>query len=192
MKELEQIALLISGDQKAYIWLVDTYGAKVKNMCYHYLQHEDDVQDAMQEVFIAIYTNIHKFDKKSSLSTWIYRITVNKCLEYIRYHTRKKRNGATISISTTNYEWKENQIKSSFTANENIENQEQKTILFKAIHQLPEQQKTAFLLHKIEQQSYVEVAQIMQTTLSSVEALLFRAKQNLKKILADYYKDYNS
>jgi RNA polymerase sigma factor (sigma-70 family) len=69
-----------------------------------------------------------------------------------------------------------------------FEQKELSVILFKAIDQLPEKQKTAYVLHNIEGVPYVEMAQIMQTTVSSVESLLFRAKDNLRKILGEYYQ----
>jgi RNA polymerase sigma-70 factor (ECF subfamily) len=70
-----------------------------------------------------------------------------------------------------------------------LENKEQSAILFKAIDQLPEKQKSAFILHKIEGLSYNEIADILNTSLSSVESLLFRAKQNLQQSLSEYYKN---
>ena len=69
-----------------------------------------------------------------------------------------------------------------------LENKERSAILFNAIDQLPDKQKTAFVLSKIEELSYLEIAEIMQLSVSSVESLLFRAKQNLRKLLANYYE----
>jgi len=71
-----------------------------------------------------------------------------------------------------------------------LDNKEKAAILFKAIERLPETQKIAFTLHKIEGLSYQEVSQVMNSTLSSVESLLHRAKNNLKKHLSDYYSNY--
>jgi RNA polymerase sigma-70 factor (ECF subfamily) len=69
-----------------------------------------------------------------------------------------------------------------------LERQEQAQILFLAIEKLPEQQKTAFVLHKLEDQSYAEIAEIMQISLASVESLMFRARQNLKTHLGKWYQ----
>lgn len=73
-----------------------------------------------------------------------------------------------------------------------MENKERAAILFAAINKLPKNQKTAFILHKIEGLSYAEVADVMQATVSSVESLLFRAKQSLQKLLGDYYEKMKS
>ena len=69
-----------------------------------------------------------------------------------------------------------------------LENKEKAAILFKAIDSLPENQKKAFILHKTENLSYEEISEVLKTTISSVESLMFRAKQNLQKILGDYYE----
>lgn len=70
-----------------------------------------------------------------------------------------------------------------------LENKERAAELFRALKELPDKQRIAFTLHKIEGQSYQEIAEIMQTSLFAVESLMGRAKVNLKKILADYYKE---
>ena len=69
-----------------------------------------------------------------------------------------------------------------------LEKKERSAILFSAINQLPENQKIAFTMHKIEGVSYEETAQIMNISLSSVESLMFRAKKNLKQLLGNYYE----
>ena len=71
-----------------------------------------------------------------------------------------------------------------------MENKELSAILFRAIDTLPDNQRIAFVLHKIEQISYQEVAEVMQVSLSSVESLMFRARQNLQKQLGEVYKNY--
>ena len=69
-----------------------------------------------------------------------------------------------------------------------LDNKEQAVVLFKAIKKLPEKQRVAFTLHKMEGLSYQQIAAIMDTSLFATESLLVRAKNNLKKILQDYYQ----
>jgi RNA polymerase sigma-70 factor (ECF subfamily) len=68
-------------------------------------------------------------------------------------------------------------------------NKEKSAVLFKAIHKLPQNQKTAFILSQLEGLSYAEISEVMQNSLASVESLLFRAKQNLRKQLDKWYKE---
>ena len=113
---------------------------------------------------------------------------MQKSLEMIRKKSRKKRAGNILSLFG-----KEHLVTTPTSApfyhpGVKMENKERAAILFSAIARLPENQKTAFTLHKVEDLSYNEIASIMEVTLSSVESLMFRAKQNLKKLLADYYE----
>lgn len=189
MEEKVLILRLKKNDEIAFGFLVDLFSKKVYNTCIGMLQNLEDAQDVTQEIFITIHLNVKDFKEESSLSTWIYRISVNKCLEFIRKKNRKKRSGIFRSIFSADGE-KSIENHSDFShPGIQLENKERSIILFKAIGLLPEQQQTAYILHKVEQVSYNEIAVIMEVSLSAVESLLFRAKQNLKKQLATYYEE---
>ena len=189
MEEKEFIQQLKKNDEKAFQLLVDLFSKKVYNTCIGMLQNMEDAEDVTQEIFITIHLNIGLFKEESSLSTWIYRISVNKCLEFIRKKQRKKRLGAFKSIFNSDGEKALENHTDFVHPGIQLEQQELAKILFKAIDLLPEQQRTAYVLHKLDQVSYNEIAGIMKVSLSSVESLLFRAKQNLKKHLATYYEE---
>lgn len=189
MKEKEIIIRLKQNDEKAFQLLVDLFSKKVYNTCIGMLQNREDAEDVTQEIFITIHININEFREESSLSTWIYRIALNKCLEFIRKKNRKKRSGIFKSIFSSDGERAIENHSDFMHPGIQLENQERAKVLFKAIELLPEQQKTAYILHKLEQVSYNEIASIMEVSLSSVESLLFRAKQNLKKHLTIYYEE---
>ena len=189
MEEKELILLLKKNDEKAFQVLVDLFSKKVYNTCIGMLQNREDAEDVTQDIFIAIHLNSKEFKEESSLSTWIYRITVNKCLEFIRKKSRKKRFGIFKSIFSSDGERAIENHSDFIHPGIQLENQERAKILFKAIDLLPEQQRTAYILHKMEQVSYNEIADIMQLSLSAVESLLFRGKQNLKKHLSIYYEE---
>lgn len=189
MEEKEIIIRLKMNDEIAFQVLVGLYSKKVYNTCIGMLQNMEDAEDVSQEIFITIHLNIVKFKEESSLSTWIYRIAVNKCLEFIRKKNRKKRFGIIKSIFSTDVERVLENHSDFMHPGIQLENQERAKILFKAIDLLPENQRTTYILHKIEQLSYTEIAQILNLSLSAVESLLFRAKQNLKKYLSAYYQE---
>lgn len=188
MEEKEIIMRLKKNDEKAFQVLVDLFSKRVYNTCIGMLQNMEDAEDVTQEIFITIHLNIKEFKEESSLSTWIYRISVNKCLEFIRKKNRKKRSGIFKSIFSSDGDRAIENHSDFMHPGIQLENQERAKIVFKAIDLLPEQQRTAYILHKIEQVSYQEIAEIMEVSLSAVESLLFRAKQNLKKHLAIYYE----
>jgi RNA polymerase sigma-70 factor (ECF subfamily) len=175
------------GDEKAFHALLNDYSALVYNLSLNILQNEKDAEDISQEVFTTVFLTVRQFKGDSKLSTWIYRITINKCQELIRSRSRKKRFGFLTSIDKA-------EIGSSLKANffhpgAELENKERAAILFAALEKLPENQRIAFTLHKIDGIPYEEIAGIMETSLSSIESLIFRARQNLKKMLSNYYEE---
>jgi RNA polymerase sigma-70 factor (ECF subfamily) len=185
LDNFEEIEGLRQGNERSFQKLLDIYSENIYNLCLSILQNQEDAEDATQEVFSTIFLSIKEFKGESKLTTWMYRITVNKCQEHIRKKNRKKRFGFVTSIENS-----ENvQLSPSFLhPGIELENKERASILFSAIDRLPENQKIAFTLHKIEGIAYEYVAIAMKLSLSSVESLLFRAKQNLKKSLGDYYE----
>ena len=188
MTDFEEIDSLKRGDERAFQLLLNTFSEKIYNLSFSILQNQEDAEDITQEIFITVYLSISQFKGDSKLSTWIYRITVNKCQELIRKRSRKKRFGFKTSIENIDFE---KPLSENFTFMHpgiELEKKERSMILFSAINQLPDNQKIAFTMHKIEGISYEETAQIMNISLSSVESLMFRAKQNLKQLLGNYYE----
>lgn len=188
MNEEEIIALLKSGDHKAFEQLVKQYELKIYNTCLGFLQNETDAEDVCQEVFISVFRSIQNFKGQSKLYTWMYRIAVTNSLEFLRAKKRKKRFAFVENI----FGDKSGEIKTEalnfYHPGIQLENKERAAILFQAIDQLPEKQKTAFILNKIDDLSYAEIAEVMNLSYSAVESVLFRAKQNLQKLLGNYYE----
>lgn len=189
MDEKQFVADLRAKKREAYDQLVDEYQKLVFNTCLSFVPNTTDAEDIAQEVFIEIYNSISKFKENSKLSTWIYRISTNKCLEFIRKKNTKKRFGFMQSLGSASLPLDKTHYFTEFNhPGIQLEQKEQRETLFRAIDRLPEGQKIVFTLHKIEGLSYKEVSEITKKSISSVESLLFRAKKNLKQILTIYYK----
>ena len=189
MNEKELIHRLRQGDESAFRHIVDTWKDMVYNTALGIVQNEGDAEDVTQDVFVQVFESINTFKGESKFSTWLYRITVTKSLDHIRKKKRKKRFAFVQSLFGENDEEKNHPV--DFThPGVKLDHKESAAALFHAIEKLPENQKVAFTLHKIEGLSYQEIAEIMDTTLSSVESLMHRAKGNLRKLLEDYYR-YN-
>ncbi|MDQ3046819.1 MAG: RNA polymerase sigma factor [Bacteroidota bacterium] len=167
--------------------IYERYKNKVFNTIISYLQNQEDAEEVTQDVFVEVHRSIKTFEGKSSLSTWIYRIAINKSLDFIKSKNRKKRFAFITSLFNETGDLKHDT--SDFVhPGIQLEQKENAAMLFKAIHLLPENQKTAFVLSKVEGLSYAEISEVMELSVSSVESLLFRAKQNLQKELSNYYK----
>lgn len=188
LEDKELIDGLKNGALSAYETLLKRSGAHVFNTALGILQNREDAEDITQEVFAEVYQAIQHFKEDSRLTTWIYRITVTKSLEHLRKQKTQKRFGFVIGIFGKEESIKKSDSTAFFHPGVQLENKERSAILFKALDQLPENQRAAFVLHKMEDLSYAEIAEVLKITVSSVESLMFRAKQNLRKLLAEYYE----
>ena len=186
LNEQELIQELRQGKEPAFRWLVDNYRNRVFHTVLNILQDTSEAEDAAQETFIQVFESVGKFKEESSLSTWIYRIAVRKALDKIRRRkTRQK-------LHTILPWWMPEEKKSSEESFQHpgvvAENKEKAAVLFKAIESLPEKQKLAFTLIKVQCMKYEEACEIMQQNSKAVESLITRAKVNLQKQLEAYYK----
>lgn len=187
MTEPIDVAALKNGSEKEFRLLVEHFQNKVFNTVYSFLRNRNEADDVTQEIFIKVFRSIDGFKGQSSLSTWIYRITVAKSLERLRYYKTKKR----FAFMTELISGKAGSDSISVDyvhPGLKLENQELATHLLNALEQLPENQKSVFILHKMEGFSYQEIAEVLSLSLSSIESLMFRAKANLRKLLYNYYK----
>jgi RNA polymerase sigma-70 factor (ECF subfamily) len=187
LSESEFIQALKEGRQEAFRRLVSGLGDKVFNTALSMLQHTEDAEDITQEVFTEVFHSVKNFKGDSKLSTWVYRITVTKALDFQRKKSRKKRAGILQRIFNAEGQEPATDVPHFYHPGVQLENKERAAILFLAIDQLPERQRTAFILNKTEELSYAEIAEVMQVSVSSVESLLVRAKQNLQGSLKAYY-----
>src|SRR6185295_1652431 len=168
--------------------IVETWQDIVFNTALGIVQNAEDAEDIAQEVFVQVYQSVNSFKGDSKFSTWVYRITVTKSLDHERRKKRKKRFAFVKSLFG-----EENQV-TVHPPDFNhpgvvMDKKEDAATLFAAVNQLPENQRIAFTLHKVEGLSYQEVSEVMKTTVSSVESLMHRAKTNLRKTLENYYRE---
>lgn len=189
LEEQKFIEALREGTNQAYGRLLDEFQQKVFNTCISFVPNQEDAEDIAQDVFVEVFNSISKFKGDSKLSTWIYRITTNKCLEFIRKKNTKKRFGFMQSLLGNDIPVDRSSYFTEFNhPGIQLENKEKNEILFAAINKLPEAQRIVYTLNKIDDLSYQEVSEITQKSISSIESLLFRAKKNLQELLHDYYK----
>lgn len=191
MNEWTLIEQLKQGDEAAFKSIVETWQDMVYNTALGIVQNAEDAEDISQEVFVQVYESIHTFKGEAKFSTWLYKITVTKTMDHLRRKKRKKRFAFIQSIFGANDEIV-HEPPDFHHPGVALDKKETASELFKAIEQLPENQKIAFTLNKLEGLNYQQVSEIMNTTVPSIESLLHRAKNNLKKVLEIYYREkYN-
>jgi RNA polymerase sigma-70 factor (ECF subfamily) len=175
---------MIKEDQFKTVY--DEFKQLVYNLALNYVQNAEDAQDITQEVFVKVYQNYDKHDPAAaSLKTWIYRIAINHSLDFLRSRKTKKRFGFIISLFQK--ETGEPIQDAAHFDHPGVvaEDKEEFRLLFEAINELPENQRTALILTRIEDRPQKDVAEIMNISVKAVESLLQRAKQALAKKLRD-------
>ena len=187
MNQPELVEQLQQGDESAFGKMIDEWQDMVYNTAVSIVQNTDDADDITQEVFIQVYQSISSFKGESKFSTWLYRITLSKALDHEKRKKRKKRFAFVQSFFGNGEAEQVNAVEFDHPG-VLMEKKESAAILFKALKQIPENQRIAFTLHKLEGQPYQEIATIMNTTLYAVESLMGRAKGNLRKALKKYYE----
>lgn len=182
LTEQELILLLKQGDETAFRHLVEANQDRVYNTVLGIVQNAEDAEDVSQEVFIQAYRSIQTFKGESKISTWLYRIATTRSLDLLRSKKSKKRFGFLQRLFNDSGELQYDPPDFNHPGIA-LERKEEAAKLFKAIARLPENQKAAFTLHKLEDLSYQEISEVLQTTVPAVESLMHRAKQNLRKML---------
>ena len=187
--ETELIEQLKKGDETAFKVIVEQWQDMVYNTILGIVQNETEAEDLAQDVFIKVFEKINTFKGDSKFSTWLYRIATTTALDHLRSKKRKKRFGFLQSLGGGGSDEKE-QVPDFNHPGVSLDNKERAAVLFKAIEALPENQKSAYTLHKLEGLSYRDVSEVLNTTVSAVESLMSRANQNLRKQLEEYYNKH--
>ena len=168
--------------------IYNQYNVLVYNLALNYLQNIEDSEEITQDVFLQLHQSLTTFQNNSTLKTWIYRITINKCLDFIKHKNSKKR--FFIFGTKSDSEFELQKVSDFEHPGILLENKENAEILFKVINELNDKQKTAFVLSKIDGLSNPEIAAIMKVSISAVESLVFRAKALLKEKLRIKFDNY--
>lgn len=189
MTEEEIIQGLQSGDEKHFREVVDRFHKSTIALCMGILHNREDAEDIAQDVFVEVFRSVGHFRGDARLSTWIYRIAVNKSLNHVRKMKRRRWIMPMEKLFAGGGSSGEMDAGVGLPP-ENMERTQLSGKIHAAVDALPENQKTAFVLSKMEDLSYREIADVMGVTLPAVESLLHRAKTNLqKKLWSSYQKE---
>lgn len=186
----ELLRRVAAKDLGAFKTLVDQYQGRVLGLCSRLLSHPQNAEDVAQDVFFQVFRSSGSFRHDSRVSTWIYRITVNRCRNFNR-DNRKRGLLGEFRTGHDNEESKGPDVPapegdnpaSAWALNET------KEIIRKTVASLPEKQRTMLVLNKFEGRSYQEIAEIMGVSVASVESCLHRAKIGLQQRLAPQFPD---
>ncbi len=178
------------GDQSAFEQLYEATKGRVYNTALGYVRNREDAEEITQDVYVEAFRSLGTFNRDASVTTWLYRITVNKSLDFLKHQQRRKRFAFLTSLFNPQTGATEHEPTDGVHPGVVLEQQENAQILFRAIDTLADKQKTAYILTRLEGLSNVEAADVMAISVGAVESLLQRANAALKKQLAGWYKAY--
>jgi RNA polymerase sigma-70 factor (ECF subfamily) len=171
------IKRFIEGDESTFSVLVQRHKEKIRNIIYLTLGNHDLVDDIAQEVLLTIYKNLSRFRFESQFTTWLYRITINKCKDHLRK----------INIRHIFLSFKDSDEEHGYE--QSPETSDVKEIVHKAIEKLPDKLRIPLLLKDIEGMSYQEIAESVQCEIGTVKSRIFRARESLKTLLKPYEQE---
>jgi RNA polymerase sigma-70 factor (ECF subfamily) len=168
---------LASGDEDAFTQVVGEYSRRVYALCYRILRDEEDAKDMAQEVFVRIYSKRKSFKGKSSLYTWIYRITLNMCFSYLKKHKAR----------TVPFDEVEPVLAAKETAGTGASIALDEAVS-RAVRSLPPKQRAVFSMRFYDKMAFKEIARAMGTSLGAAKANHHFAVEHLRRILGEVDK----
>lgn len=188
-EEASVVAELKAGSEEAFNWLIAHYNQPVYSLVYRILDDPSDAADTTQEVFIKVFRGIKGFHADSSLKTWIYRIAVHEAANRRRWWFRHKFRETSIEAQPErdmDYAFgsmKETLVDDAKSPLQNVYDEELRARVETELQELSEPYRTTVILRDIEELSYEQIAEVMQTTLGTVKSRLVRGREALRKRL---------
>ena len=182
MDEQAIIEQVLAGDNDAFGALVEAYQTKVYNLALRMCGNQDDAFDLAQEAFFRAWRGLSGFQQEAAFSTWLFRLTANVCLDWLRAKKRRP----TVSLTTVDDEGEETQLElpsPGKTPEEVLMAAEEKDALARAMNQLPVEYREILTMRAINDMSYTDIAETLQIREGTVKSRLARARLALKNIL---------
>jgi RNA polymerase sigma-70 factor (ECF subfamily) len=169
-----------TGDEMAFREIVERYQAKIYSIIYGILRNHNDAEDIAQQVFAKVYFSIRNFDFRSSLLTWIYKITVNECYDYLRKKKVRKLvyESDFSEEDALRMENSDAAIEPAGPIDERLANRD---LVTKLLAKIPEEDRSLLMLKEVEGHSVEELAQMTGMNENTIKVKLFRARQKLLK-----------
>lgn len=178
------IERILNGDQSSYALLVERYKTMVFTLALRMLKNHELAEEVSQDAFLKAYRSLKQFQKKSKFSTWLYRIVYNQCISELRKkkQTTKSIDDKTSSKSVSN-------IEDTLNRTEELENEDRKYYLEKALSYLSEEDRMIITLFYHNEMTTDEIAKIMSLSVSNVKIKLYRSRHKLYETLNILLKD---
>lgn len=179
-REERLISHAVAGDSAAFSELMTLHERRMYAVALRICTNREDAQDCLQDAMLRIYRSLGSFKRQSSFSTWVYRITMNTCLDELR---RRKSRNATSLDSLLDNGW-------SPSDDDNVPEKhalasEQRRAIDRAIAELPEDMRSAVVLRDIQGFSYDEIAEMLEANIGTIKSRISRGREKLRLILRE-------
>ena len=181
------IKAIQAGDHQAFESLIRRYQRQVANLIYVTMGSRDDVDDIAQEVFIRVYRSLPRFKFDASFFSWIYRITMNLCIDEIR--KRKIRKVLSLDFLTEDALEKSRKNKDHMMPSDTVLSDEKTQIVQMALQRLKPEHREILVLREYQDFGYGEIAETLHISLEAVKSRIFRARSELKTLLSHYFEE---
>lgn len=182
----EWIARALSGETEAFEALVVRYQGRVFATARRYARREDEVQDIVQEVFLKLHLKLASFRGEAPFEHWLMRLTVHTCYDFLRCHQRNRENSFT-DLSVAETEWLDRFVSEPENASEDEE--AARTLVQRVLENMTPSGRLIITLLEIEDRSVKEIAALTGWSVPAVKVRAFRARSEMKKVLARLARD---
>ncbi len=184
MTEQELVALAKQGDQNAFAQLVQNNQNKIYSLALRMTGNPEDGADLAQEAFLKAWRSLPTFQEESSFSTWLYRLTSNLCIDFLRKEKRRKAAVTTISLDDDEEESPPIEVPDHrFTPETEVERRELRAAMSRALKVMSEEHRQILILREVEGLSYTEIAELLNLEEGTVKSRIARARISLRNIL---------
>jgi RNA polymerase sigma-70 factor (ECF subfamily) len=195
-EEATIVAELKAGSEDAYAWLINQFQQPIYSLVYRIVSDPSDAADTTQEVFLKVFRGMKRFNGSSSLKTWVYRIAVHEASNRKRWWFRHKAREMSMEPETgadgeIGLALANQLVDGNESPLESFAQQELKLMVERELRNIDEPFRTTIVLREIEELSYEEIAEVMETSLGTVKSRITRGREALKKRLQSHLRVSN-
>ncbi|MFI5173815.1 MAG: RNA polymerase sigma factor [Terriglobia bacterium] len=172
MTDLERVERCLKGEREAFDELVQQYQRPIYRLCFRYSHHPEEAYDLAQDAFLKAYQGLRTFNRRSSFKTWLYRVAINNCINYLH---RQRSHGEEVEVESAEDH--------SVHIHDMVEQNEKLRALRASLEKLPPRQQAALKLRVYDQLSYEEISKVLKCTVSTAKTNVFFGLANLRRVM---------
>lgn len=181
--EAELIRLARQGNESAFALLVEQNQSRIYNLALRMTRNPDDAAELTQEAFLNAWRGLSKFQGESSFSTWLYRLTSNLCIDFLRREKRRSGLSMTVSLDDEEEGRQADVPDERFSPEQSAERREVQELIRAGLRSLSEEHRRVLVLRELDGLSYAEIAQLLGLEEGTVKSRIARARLALRKYL---------